>query len=217
MFEELESKVEEALKTRLQYKKVDFSPTLQYCHMKHDETLCLFLEMEKFLEDNIKLFVNPEDTYVHRADVQYKGQKNNHNSVLIFDEKDRDILTVWLDQGIYFLFNKRSEKVVFISNNVGQGVCELNTSEHYKSYNFFDRGDLVFGYERFFPSDKFIATMKKKFDGSYEDYQRLVRCVDEDWDIASKTKECLIAAVGRILEEDKAHLQEMVEFNAKLV
>ena len=41
--------------------------------------------------------------------------------------------------------------------------------------------------------------------------------VDEDWEIASKTKECLIAAVERILEEDKAHLQEMVDFNAKLV
>ena len=150
MFEELGSKVEEALKTRLQYKEVDFSPTLRYCHRKHDDTLCLLLEMEKFLEDNLKLFFNPEDTYVRRADVPYKGQKNNHNSVLIFDEKNNDILTVWLDQGIYFCFNKRSEKVVFISHNVGLGFNQFNTSENYNTYNFFDKGDLVFGYDRFF-------------------------------------------------------------------
>ena len=211
--------IKSLLANRELLKKVEYSDVEKYCLDKHEETLALLLEMGNWIEKNMGLFIAAFPSF-QRGHSEYVGYKNNVTKVLYYKDNagKNTRFTIWLDQGIYFWWIVETKRVVFLSHNIGEGdrdskVC---TGGHYKTYKFFSQYDEhhdipTVGYERFFdPCHETSTIFGRKLD-TYEDWAKLKEDVDFDWNLACKTRKCLVDAFHSIVNDEAEYLRKINE------
>lgn len=221
---ELSKKVTYIEETRQKCSGVSFENVVQYCIDLHDKTLVKLLEMQKFLEDNMGLFDCPIIQWNQRlANNVNFGFGNTRNKVAVYLNREKNILTVWLDEGLYFWYNFNTKRVIFISNNLGCTRHHIdisntgdtgNHSSQYNHYNYFDcwkgGGYPEEGYERFFIQPTSL-NVPAGAASSLEIATELKAKVEGDWQLAVNTYRCLIDAVEGIQKDEAAYLYKMKE------
>ena len=200
-------------------KKVEYSDVEKYCLDRREETLALLLEMGTWIEKNMGLFIG-EFSVKQRGHNEYIGYENTVTKVLYYkDSKGDDArFTIWLDQGLYFWWMMKTKRVVFLSNNIGEGdrdskVCSAG---HHKSYKFFPQYDEhndvpITGYERFFDPCHETSTIFGRKLNTYEDWAKLKEDVDFDWSLACQTRKCLAETFHSIVKSEAEYLRKINE------
>lgn len=211
--------IRELLANRELLKKVEYSDVEKYCLDRHEETLALLLEMSNWIEKNMGLFIG-EFPVKQRGHSDYVGYKNNVTEVLYYkDSKNNDArFTIWLDQGLYFWWMMESKRVVFLTNNIGEGdrdskVCSAGCYKSYKFFPQYDEHDNIptTGYERFFDPCHETSTIFGRKLNTYDDWAKLKKDVDFDWNLACRTRKCLAEAFHSIVKSEAEYLRKINE------
>ena len=207
------------LANRKLLKKVEYSDVEKYCLDKHEETLALLLEMGSWIEKNMGLFIG-EFSVEQRGHSDYFGYANNVTEVLFCrDSKSNDTrFTIWIDQGLYFWWMMNAKRVVFLSNNIGEGdrdskICSEDSHKDYKFFPQYDEHNNVpiVGYERFFDPCHETSTIFGRRLNTYEDWAKLKKDVDFDWSLACQTRKCLVDAFHSIVKSEAEYLRKINE------
>lgn len=206
--DELNQSVVEIRAARYDYEGLDFKDVEQYCIVKRDETLTIFLEMENFIQKNLDIFYRPNDTWVQRASASNNyGMVNDHNRVVVF-QNGKGQYYVWIDRGIVFCLN--AGVVVYISKMIARGERWNTAFDDFKFHYFpeFDENGKhpTEGYTRlsFFP--RMANYFPKENPVTFNDWSNLKRRVDEDYQNAIEVRNLLIQAVKEIQEDEQTHL-----------
>lgn len=223
--EALNDGIAEALNVRQEAAATDYGDVYGYCLSKHEESLKILLELEAFLERNIRFFYDPKDNFREKGSPGRNGYRkfNDHNKVFIKPSQTKPIVYIWLSQGIHFILNTDTNKVIAINpSSAGMRFDDDREDEYgdFEDFNFFPiwtpNGEFPDeGYERFFgyparnvPIPKINLERGQKV-AFLKDYKDFVKKVDEDHAMALNCRKLVIEGVKSIVESEKEHLDEI--------
>ena len=215
---------------RQQTHDTNFEDVKAYCVSKYEETIGIFMEIGKFLEDHIGLFVDRgigysmesiENRYMKRGGPSSCGVGLERNKVNLYFTNRKDgyyrAVYVWLNDGICFVYNIETERVTFITNN---GKAKLGRRERLE-YNSFPKLHLFpeweegtyprDGYERFANVsaplfETYFKDIKINSLGSLIDLKDMI---DEDYQTAIQCVRCLEHDVEQICKDEQEFLDKM--------
>ena len=205
-------------KTRQKIERTKFGDIADYCVARHEETIELFLEMSKFIEDNLDVFYNPDWKWVQSNKCAH-ARMNEYNSVLGYSP-DPKYISIWIPMGIKFFYNLEQKRVFWITHERNV-ESERNTGPDmecvkYKFFHFWDGNKYpAFGYEKYARTpafENYFGELPKSPFG----YFTLKDWVDEDWKNANICKTCLKEAISSILCQDKETLDHIVGMKADI-
>ena len=207
--------------TRRKIERTKFDDIADYCVARREETIKLFLEMSKFLEDNIDVFYNPDWEWVPSNRCR-EAQMNKYNPVQIYRGSDKNYMHIWITGGLKFLFHLPSKRVLWITHEqgitIGSAASMSINMEKWK-YNFFSLWDggryPTFGYEQYVKTPTFETYFgaKPKFPQEYFDFKKKV---DQDWENAKICRACLKKAIITIKDCDKELLSNINNMKADI-
>ena len=102
-------------KVRKEVEQTSFSDIADYCVSRREETIKLFLEMSKFIEDNIDVFYNPEWKWVQSKRCPLGVLMNNYNPVHKY-ASNKETIKFWISGGIKFFYNLIEKRVFWITH-----------------------------------------------------------------------------------------------------
>lgn len=218
---DVNSWVKELKKIRKEVEHINFSDVADYCVARREETIKLFLEMAKFIEDNIDVFYNPDWKWV-ASNKCYDALKNLYNPVLGYSKSNKEYIHFWIPGGLKFLYHLTSKRVLWITHEHGLPTSSRDTSpdmEKWK-YNFFDfwknGGQYpIEGYEQYVKTPAYESYFGKKPDFP-QAYFHLKKKVDEDWENAKICRACLKEAIVTIHSCDRDLLKEINSMKADI-
>ena len=203
---------------------LEFADVERYCIAKWDETLCVFLEMQHFIQSNLDVFVDSDDVLSPRSRGNPEfGRTNGRNRVCHFGGNDflsaRNVCKhlVWVDGGIAFLLNGKT--VVGISRmNLKEEEWVWNTCRELHTFNFFSDWSIEDtpnkGYTRFDSAPTMEDRFRNEHPSTFEDWKSLKERVDEDYKDALECKNLLVQAVKGIQEDERKYLDGIRELKA---
>ena len=137
--ENVDSWIKDLREVRKEVEQTNFSDIADYCVARREETIKLFLEMSKFIEDNIDVFYNPNWKWV-QSNRCSGALMNSYNPVLVYSS-NKETISLWIPEGIKFFYNLLEKRVFWITHD--SAFKDRNTSpdmERWK-YNFFSFWD----------------------------------------------------------------------------
>lgn len=190
-------------KTHKEIGRTKFDDIANYCVARREETIKLFLEMSKFIEDNLDVFYNPDWKWVP-SNRCYDAQMNNYNPVHIYSSNDKNNMHIWIPGGLKFLLHLPSKRVLWITHEQGVTDASFNGTSpdmekwKYNFFKFWDGGSYpAFGYEKYVKTPTFETYFgaMPKFPQEYFDIKKKV---DEDWENAKACRACIKKAIVAI-------------------
>ena len=201
--------LEELRKVREEVEQTNFNDVSDYCVARREETIELFLEMSKFIEDNLDVFYNPDWKWVQSNKCSH-ALMNEYNSVLGYST-DPKFISIWIPQGIKFFYNLELKRVLWVTHE-RYVENERDTSPDmecvkYKFFKFWTNGGKYpsLGYEKYVKTPAFVDYFGELPESPFG-YFALKGWVDEDWKNANICKTCLKNAISIILGQDKETL-----------
>ncbi len=210
--------LDEIRRVRKEVEQTNFSDVSDYCVARREDTIKLFLEMSKFIEDNLDIFYNPDWKWVQSNKCAY-ALMNEYNSVLGYST-DPKCISIWIPLGIKFFYNLEQKRVFWITHE-RDVENERNTGPDmecvkYRFFHFYDGGKFPsFGYEQYAKTPAF-ETYFGNLPKSPFGYFRLKDWVDEDWKNANVCKDCLKEAISSILGQDKEILNRITTMKSDI-
>ena len=215
---DVDSCLNDLRKIRQEIEQTKFDDIADYCVARHEETITLFLEMSKFIEDNLDIFYNPDWKWVQSNKCAH-ALMNEYNSVLGYSP-DPKCISIWIPMGIKFFYNLEQRRVLWIThernleNERGTSPDMDMDGVKYRFFHFWVGGRWPsFGYEKYAKTPAF-ENYFGEFPKSPFGYFTLKNWVDEDWKNANICKTCLKEAISSILCQDKETLDKITSMKA---
>jgi hypothetical protein len=210
--------LEELRQVREEVEQTNFNDVSDYCVARREDTIKLFLEMSKFIEDNLDIFYNPDWKWVQSNKCAH-ARMNEYNSVLGYSSSPKTI-SIWIPMGIKFFYNLEQKRVLWITHernveNVRDTGPDMERVK-YKFFHFWDGGTCPsIGYEKYAKTPAFENYFGELPESPFG-YFTLKDWVDEDWKNANICKTCLKEAISSILCQDKETLDHIVGMKADI-
>lgn len=181
-----------------------------YCVAKHEACLTILVEMEDFLERNIGIFLDGIGVW----DKLNNGNLFNISNKLrkAFSARDEHV-AIWFHRGLYFKYSMRTKKVTYISTREDNG--RMDASCDHISYYFIPNSETDEGLSSLLKAPTFETYFSNIKFNPYDLDRALTlkENVDYDYELASRTRKNLIAAVRNLLVVEKSHLDGIVKLN----
>lgn len=210
--ENVDSWIKDLREARKEVEQTNFSDIADYCVARREETIKLFLEMSKFIEDNIDVFYNPEWKWVQTS--KCNNALMNINNPILGYSRNTDFIHLWIPGGIKFLLRLSDKRVLWISHERHPRYTHSETNSdmekwHYNFFNFWEDGHYPKeGYEKYVKTPAF-----ELYFGNLptipQGYFNLKNKVDEDWENAKVCRDCLKEAIVTIHTCDKELLTQI--------
>ena len=225
--EKMKSVIANVNNIRRQTHDTNFEDVKAYCVSKYEETIGIFMEIGKFIEDNIGLFLSRrigfsqdavESKYMKRGGPSCCGVGLERNKVNLYFTNRKDgyyrVVYVWLNDGICFIYNIETERVTFITNNEKAKPSRLdyNSFPKLNLFSEWEEGTYPrYGYERFanVSAPVFETYFKDIKINSLGSLIALKDMVDEDYQTAIQCVRCLEHDVDQICKDEQEFLDKM--------
>ena len=210
---EVGSWVKEIRILRKKISDTKFDDIADYCVARREETIKLFMEMSKFIEDNLDVFYNPNWEWVP-SNKCWEAQMNKYNPVQTYKKTDKDYLHIWISGGLKFLLRLSSKRVLWITHERELSSSSKDTTPDmekwkYNFFNFWDGGEYpTEGYEKYVKTPTFETYFGAK-PKSPQEYIDIKRKVEQDWENAKACQACLKKAIIAINDCDKELLSNI--------
>ena len=208
----VDSWIKDLREARKEVEQTNFSDIADYCVARREETIKLFLEMSKFIEDNIDVFYNPNWKWV-QSNRCHNALMNSYNPVLGYSGS-KESINLWIPGGIKFFFNLPEKRVFWITHERYSGFSDRDTSSDmerwkYNFFSFWDNGKYPsFGYEKYVRTPSFECYFGDLPDSPHG-YFNIKSKVDKDWENAKVCRDCLKEAIVAIHTCDKELLTKI--------
>ena len=208
----VDSWIKDLREVRKEVEQTNFSDIADYCVARREETIKLFLEMSKFIEDNIDVFYNPAWKWVQTSKCN-NALMNINNPVLGYS-KNPDFIHLWIPGGIKFLLRLSDKRVLWISHERHPRYTHSETNSdmekwRYNFFTFWDAGQYPgFGYEKYVKTPAYENYFGNRPE-TPQGYFNLKKKVDEDWENAKVCRDCLKEAIVTIHTCDKELLTQI--------
>ena len=215
----VDSWIKDLRKVRTEVKHTNFSDIVDYCVARREETIKLFLEMSKFIEDNIDVFYDPNWKWV-QFNTCHNALKNRYNPILGYSTS-KETINLWIPGGIKFFFNLLEKRVFWITHERYSNFNDKDTSPDMERwrYNFFffwDNGKYPScGYEKYVRTPSFECYFGALPDSPHG-YFDIKAKVDEDWENAKLCRTCIWEAIETIHTCDKELLSKINDMKADI-